>query len=165
MVNEALLGYSLNLNAFGIPNPHASASSMQSVAREYDLELRSEEQIIQEQKDYDALVLNSDQQLVLDFVQSLVDNRADPRAPNVVFVDGPAGTGKTFLYRKVLHYVRATRRIALAVAFSGIAALLLPGGKTALILGFGCLYPFQLKVAVATSKPNPVLHVYCAMRP
>ena len=50
---------------------------------------------------------------------------------NVHYVDGPAGTGKTHLYKKVLHYVRMTGRIALAVAMSGIAALLLPGGRTA----------------------------------
>ena len=39
--------------------------------------------------------------------------------------------GKTFLYRKVLHYARMNNRIALAVCMSGIAALLLPGGRTA----------------------------------
>eukprot|EP00973_Karenia_brevis_P056055 7796937-Karenia_brevis.AAC.2 len=51
--------------------------------------------------------------------------------PNIVYVDGPAGTGKTHLYKKVLHYVRMQRLIALAIAMSGIAALLLPGGRTA----------------------------------
>lgn len=49
----------------------------------------------------------------------------------VFFIDGPAGTGKTFLYSVILNMVRSERNIALAVASSGIAALLLKGGRTA----------------------------------
>ena len=45
-------------------------------------------------------------------------------------VDGPGGTGKTHLYKKVLHYCQMMGKIAVAVAMSGIAALLLPGGRT-----------------------------------
>ncbi|KAL6580232.1 hypothetical protein OROMI_008256 [Orobanche minor] len=47
------------------------------------------------------------------------------------FVDGPAGSGKTFLYRALLAAVRSAHLIALAVASSGVAASLLPGGRTA----------------------------------
>lgn len=48
------------------------------------------------------------------------------------FVDGPGGTGKTFLYNTLLTYVRSQpAKIAIAVASSGIAALLLNGGQTA----------------------------------
>ena len=46
-------------------------------------------------------------------------------------MDGLGGTGKTFLYNILLSSVRANRGIALAVASSGIAALLLEGGRTA----------------------------------
>ena len=47
------------------------------------------------------------------------------------FIQGPAGTGKTFLYRLLCHYFRGAGNIVLCVASSGIAALLLPGGTTA----------------------------------
>ncbi|KAL6542595.1 hypothetical protein OROMI_024197 [Orobanche minor] len=47
------------------------------------------------------------------------------------FVDGPAGSGKTFLYRALLAAARSRHFIALAVASSGVAASLLPGGRTA----------------------------------
>ncbi len=50
---------------------------------------------------------------------------------HLFFVDGPGGTGKTFLYNLILGRVRCERRIALVVASSGIAALLLDGGRTA----------------------------------
>ncbi|KAG5556067.1 hypothetical protein RHGRI_006626 [Rhododendron griersonianum] len=47
------------------------------------------------------------------------------------FLDGPGGTGKTFLYRTILATVRSTNKIALATATSGVAASILPNGRTA----------------------------------
>lgn len=47
------------------------------------------------------------------------------------FIDAPGGTGKTFLLQLLLSKIRASKRIAIAVASSGIAATLLPGGRTA----------------------------------
>ena len=46
------------------------------------------------------------------------------------FIDGPGGTGKTYLYNILLAKVRSQRHIALATASSGIAALTLTGGRT-----------------------------------
>ena len=48
-----------------------------------------------------------------------------------IFVDAPGGTGKTFCFNAILAHVRAKGDIALAVASSGIAALLLFKGRTA----------------------------------
>jgi hypothetical protein len=50
---------------------------------------------------------------------------------NAFFIDGPGGTGKTFLYKLILSTIRAKRQIALAVASSGIAAQLMDGARTA----------------------------------
>jgi len=47
------------------------------------------------------------------------------------FIQGPIGTGKTFLYKCLCYFYRAQRKIVLCMASSGIAALLLPGGRTA----------------------------------
>jgi CO dehydrogenase nickel-insertion accessory protein CooC1 len=46
------------------------------------------------------------------------------------FIDGLGGTGKTFLYRTVMANLRSRGQIVLATASSGIAATLLPGGRT-----------------------------------
>ncbi|GFW76677.1 ATP-dependent DNA helicase [Trichonephila clavipes] len=48
-----------------------------------------------------------------------------------IFLDAPGGTGKTFLIKLILAAVRSQNDIALALASSGIAATLLPGGRTA----------------------------------
>jgi hypothetical protein len=49
----------------------------------------------------------------------------------VFFLQGPGGTGKTFVENHILAKVRAQGDIALAVASSRIASLLLQGGRTA----------------------------------
>ena len=46
------------------------------------------------------------------------------------FLQGPAGTGKTFLYKTLCHKYRSEGKIVLCAASSGIAALLLPNGRT-----------------------------------
>ena len=71
--------------------------------------------------------LNSDQKRVFDEIMSHVDEDR----PGVFFVDGPGGTGKTFLYKALLAQVRSRGLIALATASSGAAANNMPGGRTA----------------------------------
>lgn len=45
------------------------------------------------------------------------------------FIDAPGGTGKTYGLNTFLNYARSRGDIALASAFSGVAALLLTGGN------------------------------------
>ncbi|PIO54206.1 hypothetical protein TELCIR_24436, partial [Teladorsagia circumcincta] len=47
------------------------------------------------------------------------------------FVDGPGGSGKTFLYTALYHALLGQRKTAICVAWTGIAANLLPRGRTA----------------------------------
>lgn len=48
------------------------------------------------------------------------------------FLDAPGGTGKTFITNLLLANIGQRKEIALAVASSGIAAALLPEGRTTL---------------------------------
>jgi hypothetical protein len=50
------------------------------------------------------------------------------------FVYGYGRTGKTFLWTTLLNSVRSKGKIALAVASSGIASLLLPGAELAILV-------------------------------
>ncbi len=68
--------------------------------------------------------LNPEQRVVYDYVMAAIDRHA-------FFVDGLGGTSKTFLYSCLLSTVCAQGRVAIVVASSGIAALLLDGGRTA----------------------------------
>ncbi|KAK9683442.1 hypothetical protein RND81_10G141700 [Saponaria officinalis] len=71
--------------------------------------------------------LNKDQRVVYDKVIEAVNNNSG----QVIFLLGHGGTGKTFLYSTISAKIRAEGKIVLNVASSGIAALLLPGGRTA----------------------------------
>eukprot|EP00794_Sanderia_malayensis_P004010 gene4010-biopygen2490 len=50
---------------------------------------------------------------------------------NCFFLDGPAGTGKTFLYNTLLHNLQASGNKVQCIAYSGIVATLLIHGRTA----------------------------------
>ncbi|KAJ1692544.1 hypothetical protein LUZ63_009242 [Rhynchospora breviuscula] len=53
------------------------------------------------------------------------------KKPGAFFIDGPGGTGKTYLYKALLAAVRSRKLIAIATATSGAAANNMPGGRTA----------------------------------
>lgn len=75
-------------------------------------------------------LLNENQRSIHDEIIGAIFN-PEGRMERVFFIEGPGGTGKTFLYNLLLAKVRSEGEIALAVASSGIAALLLDGGRTA----------------------------------
>ena len=54
------------------------------------------------------------------------DNEGD-----MFFLYGYGGTGKTYIWRTLASSLRAKNQIVIMVASSGIASLLLPGGRTA----------------------------------
>jgi hypothetical protein len=74
------------------------------------------------------LVLNVDQLYAYNAILSKLET--DP-SNALFFLNGPGGTGKTFLYRCLCDRLRSRQKIILCVASTGIAALLLPGGRTA----------------------------------
>jgi hypothetical protein len=53
----------------------------------------------------------------------------DPQTAHF-YLQGAGGTGKTFLYKALCHYFRGQGKTVLCVASTGIAALLLPDGRT-----------------------------------
>nr|XP_051226821.1 uncharacterized protein LOC127344561 [Lolium perenne] len=71
--------------------------------------------------------LNREQLGIYDQVMSA----ATGSTGKVFFVSGHGGTGKTFLWTAIITALRADNHIVLAVASSGVASLLLPGGRTA----------------------------------
>ncbi|XP_033133939.1 uncharacterized protein LOC103833495 [Brassica rapa] len=72
-------------------------------------------------------LLNADQRAIYDSVLDSVDKKSG----KLFFVNGAGGTGKTFLYQTIISRLRSKKQIVLPVASSGIAALLLPNGRTA----------------------------------
>ncbi|XP_056697313.1 uncharacterized protein [Spinacia oleracea] len=71
--------------------------------------------------------LNQAQQEAFD---SIIDHVLKGK-PGAFFIDGPGGTGKTFLYNALYAEVRLMNKIVLPTATSGIAASNIPSGRTA----------------------------------
>uniref|UniRef100_A0A0D3EDL6 ATP-dependent DNA helicase n=2 Tax=Brassica oleracea var. oleracea TaxID=109376 RepID=A0A0D3EDL6_BRAOL len=84
----------------------------------------AEEAIIHE-KLFDKL--NHQQRAVYDAVIKSVFQKEG----RLFFLYGAGGTGKTFLYRAIIAALRSSSKKVIPVASSAIAALLLPGGRTA----------------------------------
>ena len=124
------------LRDFGLPEvtpeQRARAAELEQVA-----ELRQLPRLIQEELEHDVVALRDQvaaqlptllppQRHVFDLVMTAVDGRR----PLAVFVDAAGGTGKTYVFNALLAAVRSQGLVALAVAYSGIAATLLAGGRT-----------------------------------
>jgi ATP-dependent DNA helicase PIF1 len=71
---------------------------------------------------------NSEQRAAFDEFKRCLDGGEN----KMYFLDGPAGTGKTYVYDCLLAYARSIgNKVAIAVASAGAAASLLKGGRTA----------------------------------
>ncbi|GJV74686.1 ATP-dependent DNA helicase PIF1-like protein [Tanacetum coccineum] len=64
-------------------------------------------------------------------VYDTIMRHVDADSPDIFFIDGLGGTGKTFLYKALLAIVCFRGHIALATASSGAAANDMTGGRTA----------------------------------
>lgn len=71
--------------------------------------------------------LNPDQLRCFNIIVTAITDHPDTAH---FYLQGPGGTGKTFLYKTLCYYYRGQNKIVLCVASTGIAALLLPDGST-----------------------------------
>lgn len=101
-------------------------------------QLQDQNRLIAEQRQYNSeeeaqtalarvATFNPGQRSAFDKIIAAVENKSG----KCFFLHGAGGTGKTYVYNTVCHHLRGKRLIVLCVASSGIAALLLSGGRTA----------------------------------
>ena len=113
-----------NIKSFPLPDIDKTYDNTGGEARE----VIEETNIKVDEEDANlAALLNTKQRLAYDEILQAVDGDDG----GVFFVDGPGGTRKTYLYRALLARVRGQGNIALATAMSGVAAKIIPRGRTA----------------------------------
>ena len=136
-VEQQLQQAGKQLDEFGLPVPTVEQRELAADLQHADAERRHLPRIVQEELAHDGDELQD--QLAAQLPVLLPSQRdvynqvlaaVDERRPLAVFVDAAGGTGKTFLFNVLLAAVRARGLVALAVAYSGIAATLLSGGRT-----------------------------------
>ena len=124
-INDMLLDLNTNLGDFpNMPLPTYEANPQSRlIAEETSLNIEELMQFVNS----NLPLLNEDQKKVYVEVTRCVQLNIS----KYFFLDGPGGTGKTFLYNLILAKIRSQNKIAIAMASSGLAALLLSRGRTA----------------------------------
>jgi len=112
---------------YHLPTPSVDFSDLNGVPRIVAEEQNYDIAELNERWEQGYLQANPEQKEILDQVVSAV--RPDGNG-GLFFIDGPGGTGKTFVENLILAKVRSSGGVALSVASSGIAAILLDGGRT-----------------------------------
>ncbi|XP_071739059.1 uncharacterized protein [Rutidosis leptorrhynchoides] len=110
----------------GIPYP-SSDFVIDTTNRLIHDELRYDRVALKSEHDILFSSLTSEQKGVYDEIMSAVHNNVG----GVFFEYGYGGTGKTFLWKTLSTAIRSKGKIVLNIASSGIASLLLSGGRTA----------------------------------
>lgn len=126
-VELLLFQYDKNLSQYSdLPNIEKSSTARISntlLAETQYLDIQCLKDSFKEQ----FTLLNEEQKKVYEAVINSVYNKSG----KIFFLYGPGGTGKTFVYNTIINKLRSEKKIVIPVASSGIAALLLPGGRTA----------------------------------
>lgn len=107
--------------------PQPTADWMALLGNPLLLEQRTYDQAEQHQLAEGRIpTLNAEQRAVFDAVVQSIDSNSGQS----FFLHGPGGTGKTYVYNTLCYYLRGQGKVVICVASSGIAALLLMGGRT-----------------------------------
>jgi len=116
------------LSDFHLPAPtHDFHDTREHLSRRIAEEKSYDTEALKKVCEQNISSLNTDQRQAYDQIIAAYEKDQ----PKIFFLDGPGGTGKTHVENTVLAKVRSANDIALACASSGIAALLLTGGRTA----------------------------------
>jgi hypothetical protein len=119
-IQEVLRMNGKTCDDFGLPTPHA--------VRQTTIEEFYNARAEKEQSEMMISSLNEEQRKAFESIMTAVENENEPH--RCFFLDGPGGSGKTYMYKTLLKTVRGECELALPVASTGIAANLLEGGRT-----------------------------------
>jgi hypothetical protein len=123
-LSKSLEEHGKRLSNFGLPEPCTHGHA------EIEHEMRrwgQHPEILAAQAESDALKLNTQQRQIYDEALSAVITQS---SPSLIFTDGQAGTGKTFLVNVLCNKLRSLNLLVLPTATSGYAAQHYPGGRT-----------------------------------
>ncbi len=107
-IEQLLTTQGLSLECYeGMPqvvrSDEFTESTLIAIERNYNVEVLNDELA------ENVPLLNVDQKLAFDTIKDASDN-TEFNENKIYFVDGPGGTGKTFLYKQVLNYIRSKKR-------------------------------------------------------
>ena len=125
-INVILQRSGKSLTDYHLPSPTIDFSNFNGISRIIAEETAHNPQELLDIWNQGYQTATAEQRAILDTICAAVTSGHG----GLFFVDGPGGTGKTFVENLLLNWVRGNGQIALAVALSGIASTLLHHGRT-----------------------------------
>ena len=110
------------LGDYGLPQPVADENEVERELRHWSEQTTA----LRHQVNLSLSMFNNEQREIFVQIQYAILHNE----PLLMFIDGKAGRGKTFLVNTLCAWVRSTARIVLPTATSAFAAQLYPGGRT-----------------------------------
>ncbi|PUZ46146.1 hypothetical protein GQ55_7G026400 [Panicum hallii var. hallii] len=130
---------SCHLTSMGKDIRHYGLSELHKTVADHYRELTEEQNLRFDEDNLKILdILNAEQ---MAGYEEILDHVLNSKG-QAFFVDGPGGTGETYLYKALIAKVWLMDLIVIASATSGIAASIMPGGRTA---------HFQFKIPIKLS--------------
>lgn len=119
-INETLKLHGFSLSTFNLPviNDFLTTNHNPNFSKNPNL-------------DYNMMIqqANYDQLLIINEINKVIQHNSVDKS-NAYFIDGPGGTGKTFVYQCLIQKCFDLGLEVISVAWTGIAAMLLPNGRT-----------------------------------
>jgi len=84
----------------------------------------------QEQAEHAYERMTSEQKLIYNYVKQLLYNYSSNVTPKCIFIDGPGGSGKSFVIKAIDHYMRSQSKLICNMSGTGVAANELRVGRT-----------------------------------
>lgn len=119
-INNRLSQFGFNCRDYNLPQPDLTL-----IVTPEEINLERERAKAEEH----LAILNGNQRAVVNHIMQLIDNSITSKA-QVVFLDGPAGTGKTTVYNTLISLLLSRQKKIAACAWTGIASILLRFGVT-----------------------------------
>ena len=123
-IRKMLQSMQKDIKMYPLPNIDDSYNASNDIPREIfeeaSIEVDADDVVLSD-------TLNEEQRAAYDEIMSVVDTKNG----GLFFVDGPSGTGKTYLYKALLATIRSQNKIVVATTTSGVAASIISSGRTA----------------------------------
>jgi len=133
------------LGEFGLPEPPVNATDPAAPTNpDLAQQMAFDRTALANRVAINLSLLNPEQRLIYDSILADVYDDRPPR-PRSHFLQAPGGCGKTFLLNTVIDTVRSRGDVVLAVASTGVAALLMEAGSTA---------HFRFKIPIPTTAES-----------
>ncbi|GBN54440.1 hypothetical protein AVEN_170934-1, partial [Araneus ventricosus] len=121
-IADHLHAHNMTLTTIGLPEPATSHTYVNIDFYDLETEKQEGERLM--------AMLNPEQRSIFDAIMNAIQD-VDEASPKTFCVNAFAGSGKSFLFNAIIRSVRGLGEIAVPVAWTGIAAIILEGGRTA----------------------------------